>query len=144
MIPKKVEVGSDILYHCNRCGLKLAHKVLAIVNHQPARIRCNTCKSERNYRLPSLKKERTPVRKRRTGIASPELYQKKMKESLMKTSKIYRMDMEVENGDIIQHPKFGKGVVSKLIPPDRMEVLFPSETKVLVCRCISASVGTET
>lgn len=36
--------------------------------------------------------------------------------------------------DIVQHPVFGKGVVLKLSFPDRMEVLFPDQSRVLVCK----------
>lgn len=131
---KKAETGKEILYHCPKCNLQLAHTVLAVVNAQPARIRCNTCKSERNYRRssPKTKKEvsKEPSRKHH----SRELYDQKIQESLMKSPKTYSPQMEVEIGDLVQHPKFGKGVVLRLIPPDRMEAIFPEDTKTLVCQ----------
>jgi hypothetical protein len=51
----------------------------------------------------------------------------------MKNPKTYRADQPFEMKDVINHPKFGKGIVIRIQPPDRMEVLFPDESRILVC-----------
>ncbi|MBN8554763.1 MAG: hypothetical protein J0L93_04900 [Deltaproteobacteria bacterium] len=138
----KLSVGSDINYFCSRCHLELGHRILAMVGSEPARVRCNTCKSERNYRATKrlskvLDSEGPSVRRTRVVASSSgesiyQLYQKKLHEAAAKTPKAYRIDEAFEVGDAIDHVKFGRGIVLKLIHPDRMEVIFPDEMKVLM------------
>ena len=109
-----------------------------MMNAQPARVRCNTCKSERNFRArQKLEPSRTltnPTRSRQTGDVE-RFYQTKLKESLMQNPKAYSIHLEASAGDLIQHPKFGRGVVLKTIPPDRIEIVFPEGIKILAGKC---------
>ena len=131
-----LSTGSEILYDCPRCSLKLGHTILAMVGSQPARIRCNTCKSERNYRRksPVRRENRSApaIERKRSGATDAAFYNELLKKSFDKTPKDYRATNPFEKGDVLQHVNFGKGVVSKLIFPDRMEVVFPDEIRVLV------------
>lgn len=135
---KKYQVGGELVHFCPKCQLELGHTVLAMVSGQPARVRCNTCKSERNFRARKLfessSKASTIPRSRQVNDVS-QLYQNKIKESLMKSPKTYSIHLEVSVGDLIQHPKFGRGVVLKTIPPDRMEIVFSEGIKVLAGKC---------
>lgn len=36
-------------------------------------------------------------------------------------------------GDIVDHPKFGKGVVSELFGENKMHVVFQDDIKTLMC-----------
>lgn len=132
---KPVQVGSEIKYRCPKCDLDLWHTVLAMMGREPARIRCNTCKSERNYRAPrTMKTASAQANSVRRNVPAPELYQQKLQAALMKTPIAYRMDIKVEVGDVVDHKSFGRGIVLKTIPPDRMEIIFQDETKVLACK----------
>lgn len=134
---KKLSVGQDIVHYCNTCKLDLGHTIVAMVGSEPARVRCNTCRAERNFRKKKVigeKKTASRETRRKTSSDLPSLYHQKLKDSLMRTPKNYRVDLEVETGDVIQHSRFGKGIVMKTIPPDRMEILFPDEIKVLACK----------
>lgn len=130
----KIAVGSDVVYHCSRCSLDLGHTVVAMVGNQPARVRCNTCKSERNFRqkktVDAILKSFAP----RPKIIRPDLYQEKIQANLMKNTKPYRTDASFELDDVIEHKVFGKGVVIKVVFPDRVEVLFKDQSRVLMCR----------
>ena len=42
----KAKVGSDIDSWCGKCKRILAHTVEAMVGDKPARVNCNTCKSQ--------------------------------------------------------------------------------------------------
>ena len=133
---QKVNAGSEILYACSRCGLDLWHTVLAVVNQTPVRVRCNTCRSERNYRAPKPERvladrPRRELRPKASG-SHPDFYQQKLQQTLMKTPKNYRIDIVCEVDDVIDHVKFGRGVVLKIVHPDRMDVLFQDETRTLV------------
>jgi len=133
-----LKVGGDIKYFCSRCNLELGHRILAMVGAEPARVRCNTCYSERNYRVAKRKaptgtereKERPSARK----LKDPDFYKQKIQGALMNTPKPYRIDVQAATGDVIDHKTFGRGVVLKTIPPDRMEIIFQDEVKVLACK----------
>ena len=44
------KVGHDILSYCTRCKMNLTHTIVTIdKKNKPARVLCNTCKSERQY-----------------------------------------------------------------------------------------------
>ena len=138
-----LKVGGDIKYFCSRCNLELGHRILAMVGADPARVRCNTCFSERNYRVQKRKaptsaekaRERPSARK----LKDHDFYRQKIQASLMNTPKAYRIDLEIAEGDVIDHKVFGRGVVLKTIPPDRMEIIFQDEVKVLACKVAKAS-----
>ena len=38
-------------------------------------------------------------------------------------------------GDVVEHPKFGSGVVQEVFPPDKMQILFRDGAKMLRCAC---------
>ena len=50
-------------------------------------------------------------------------------------SRPYAMTEKFAVGDIVEHPKFGSGVVQELFPPDKMQILFRDGTKMLRCTC---------
>ncbi len=47
-------------------------------------------------------------------------------------SKAYSIKAKFDQGDIIDHPKFGPGVVDKLIDADKIEVIFRHDIKTLM------------
>ncbi len=138
MAQNPLRVGGDLKILCSRCNLELAHTVLAMAGGIPARVRCNTCRGERNYRAP--KPEATvrttrAVREPRAKVSDEVFYNQKLKDNATKTDKPYRIDVELSANDIVDHKVFGRGVVLKTIPPDRAEIIFKDQMRVLVCRC---------
>lgn len=55
----------------------------------------------------------------------------------MKSPKTYRADQPFDESDVIDHVKFGRGVVLKLVHPDRMDVIFQDETRTLIRKAVS-------
>jgi DNA-directed RNA polymerase subunit RPC12/RpoP len=143
MSTAKLAVGSDIIYNCARCGLDLAHTILAMIGNEPARIRCNTCRSERNYRRKKTVDAILKSGVSRPKIVRPDFFQEKLKANAMKTVKAYRIDSHFDLNDIIQHPTFGKGVVIKTLFPDRAEILFQDQSRVLMCKLTAKSDESE-
>ena len=47
-------------------------------------------------------------------------------------AKTYTLDGHYEEGEKLDHSAFGMGLVKKLISPDKMEVLFEEELKVMI------------
>lgn len=50
-------------------------------------------------------------------------------------SRPYAMTETFAVGDVVDHPKFGSGVVQELFPPDKMQILFREGAKMLRCVC---------
>ncbi len=49
------------------------------------------------------------------------------------TPRPYAMDQSFVAGDIIEHVKFGLGVVQEMLPPDKIQVLFRDGGRLLRC-----------
>lgn len=49
------------------------------------------------------------------------------------TPRPYAMDQSFAAGDIIEHVKFGLGVVQETVPPDKIQVLFRDGGRLLRC-----------
>ena len=135
MSVNSARVGGDIKLLCSRCNLELTHTIMAVVGSTPARIRCNTCKSERNYKAPKLATILRSPREARPKISDEGFYQQKMKDNATNPERDYRIDLELKANDLVNHKVFGRGVVLKTTPPDRAEILFKDQSRVLVCRC---------
>lgn len=50
-------------------------------------------------------------------------------------AKPYALDGLFDAGEKVEHPVLGPGIVKKLIEPDKMEVLFKEEIKILARGC---------
>src|SRR5438132_6192635 len=46
----KKKVGGSIDSWCGKCKMVLAHTIEAMVGEKPARVTCNTCKSQHTYK----------------------------------------------------------------------------------------------
>ena len=53
--------------------------------------------------------------------------------STLATPRPYAMDAAFAVGDVVEHPVFGQGVVSEVLPPDKMQVLFRDGPRLLRC-----------
>ncbi|MCR9204011.1 MAG: hypothetical protein NXH75_05515 [Halobacteriovoraceae bacterium] len=47
-------------------------------------------------------------------------------------SQKYSLKEKFELGDIIDHPKFGPGIIDKLIDADKIQVIFRHDIKTLI------------
>jgi hypothetical protein len=134
MSANALRVGSEIKYLCPKCQLELAHTILAMIGREPVRIRCNTCKSERNYRAPKPfqpKSERRIVTAR-APVTDESMYHKLLKAHATRPEKKYNIGETFELNDLVIHPTFGRGIVIRTIFPDRVEVLFQEQSRVLM------------
>lgn len=76
-----------------------------------------------------------PSRKRpeaRKARSSAEVWKEEMDRAGAVTAKPYTLDGLYEEGEKVEHRSFGLGMVKKLIAPDKMEVLFEDELKVMI------------
>ncbi len=133
----QLTVGKDVLSYCTKCKLNLGHTIVAMkdVKHI-AKVKCNTCGSLHAFKDPSMSSKQNKTRTKAKGITPSkvisvsDLWMEKMS-STKKKSTPYAMDTKFHQGDIIDHVKFGPGIVEKVVD-DKIEVIFRHEIKTLV------------
>ena len=133
----QLTVGKDVLSYCTKCKLNLGHTIVAMkdVKHI-AKVKCNTCLTLHAYKDPSVSSKQNKTRTKKTLmnpskiISVSDLWMEKMS-STKKKSTPYSMDLKFLKGDIIDHTKFGPGIVEKVVD-EKIEVIFRHESKTLV------------
>jgi hypothetical protein len=154
---KPLRAGGEVDSWCTKCKLVLNHRVIAMVGGTPVRVECSTCMSHHNYR-PRAPGDKTPAaatattggraasatasagpRSTRSSVtkaqqAALEREKSWEKATLGKTAnefKPYRVDQIFSEGDLIRHKKFGDGVVTRILDPRKVEILFKDEPRTL-------------
>ncbi len=132
------KVAKDVVAYCVSCKMDLAHTVVAMDGEIVKKVLCNTCNKEHVYRAPKGEKAPTnkkkPVRKTRAKkIVAPDvLWEKALEPAQNLLSKLYTIDGSFESGEKIDHKTFGLGLITKLIQPNKMEVIFKEGTKIMI------------
>lgn len=131
---QKVEVGSDCLSYCTSCRMDLNHVVVAMKGDRVAKVECRTCKKIHAYRIP--KGQKAPAKKStratKKTVSVEDEWSRLMEATKDSPTKNYSTKSSFQQGDRLNHPKFGDGVVGKVIYPNKLEVVFKQDVKVLV------------
>ncbi len=143
--------GDEIDSYCGQCKLDRAHNVVALVEGKVAKVICKMCGSKHNYkpvhpesnksaakattgRSGATKKKRTSGTRRATAAKSLEKqWETAMAEKDQGNSRPYLMDGSFEENEVIDHSKFGYGIVIQLEKGGKMQVLFKDGPKRLIC-----------
>ncbi len=140
-------VGKEALAYCTSCKMDLRHTIVAMTGDRIAKVQCRTCKKDHTFRAPkgvtepeseAQKHERAvknsaKKEERATAGSSIELeWRKLMQTKAGAPSKTYSIRTQFVIGDKINHPNFGDGIVSKIIFPNKVEVFFSNDIKVLI------------
>ena len=129
--------GTDVEAYCTKCKLVLAHVVVTMQDAKPRRVKCNTCGGEHYYRAEkpvaktATKSEKPP--KKPSTRKTRKSWEEVMNEAASKPHKKYAMSESFNEGDWIEHTKFGLGFVQAFVPPNKITVRFADSTKLLVC-----------
>jgi hypothetical protein len=140
----EIGVGKEILSHCNKCKLTLAHIIVTMKSQTVAdKVMCKTCKGTHSYKDPAANTKKAistkkilgakPVSARKSGIPIEQLWAEAMNKT-NRQSKEYTIKGIFEQGDIIAHPSFGPGVVEKVVDQNKIEVLFRDDFRILIHR----------
>ncbi len=137
-----LSVGKEIVSYCTRCKMDLGHTIMSMIGGLPSRVICRTCKSEHNFKAkkgvkdpgnpgaePKTKAPRAPKAEK---VIPVELEWMKQINSSARPVRPYAANEAFKMGDRVNHPSFGEGVVQKLIHPNKMEIIFRSDIKVLI------------
>ena len=123
----------ELIYRCTRCKLDLNHRVTRVENGVPKRVLCLTCQSDRVYHPKSLAVRRAAIGKAAASQAALEAQWREKLSSSKRTPKAYSMDGAFKLDDVVQHEKFGLGLATQLVSPDKMQVFFDEGMKMLKC-----------
>lgn len=126
--------GKEVLSYCGKCKLALSHTIVAMKDAGTiGKVTCNTCKATHAYKDPATKAKKvksSTAKKSKKAVNVNDLWTSEIANSDGK-SKSYSIRESFEVGDLIDHKKFGPGVVQALID-GKIEVLFQHEIKMLV------------
>ena len=144
MTASNVTAGSEVDSHCLKCKDLTNHTIIALADEKIAKVQCNVCGGKHKYR-PAKPEKAAPVKKRggKASAAKAATAHKEKKaaaefEALLQDrdtaeAKPYAMTATFKNNDMIDHPTFGLGLVTAIIPADKIEVRFETGSKLLIC-----------
>lgn len=132
----KLGVGKEVLSYCNKCKLTLAHLIVTMKSDTTiGKVQCKTCQGTHAYKDPSAvkasKTKRGKKAKSSTKESISDIWMERVASSSSKSQK-YNIKTKFDLGDIIDHPKFGPGVIDKLIDADKIQVIFRHDIKTLI------------
>jgi hypothetical protein len=142
-------VATETLAYCTSCKMDLNHMVVAMKGDKIAKVQCLTCKKEHVYRAPkgATEPKAPKASKARKAAEEPENHSIEIEwEKLMSAHrdipvKPYSTKGLFALGDKLNHPTFGDGIVGKLIYPNKLEVIFRHDVKVLIYAGATSSIG---
>ncbi|RJQ52236.1 MAG: hypothetical protein C4526_08570 [Nitrospiraceae bacterium] len=128
--------GGYIDAWCTKCELELGHTIIAMVNNLPKRVKCNTCNGEHNFRKKLSEKVRTgiktPARKTRSLEATYTEQLSRLTGGDLSIATKYSLNGNFRKDEVIDHPRFGIGIVLSVIQTNKMEILFKDGARMLV------------
>jgi hypothetical protein len=133
-------VGSETLAYCTSCKMDLNHVIVALKGDRIAKAQCLTCKKEHAFKAPKGQAEPAKAKKKKKSEAAEEATAHSIEAEWEKLMTAHRdLPMKPYNtqghfvlGDKINHPTFGEGIVGKLIYPNKLEVIFRTDVKILI------------
>jgi hypothetical protein len=137
------QAATETLAYCTSCKIDLNHIIVAMKGDRIAKVQCLTCKKEHTYKAPkgvtvppkprSSKKKMTAAEAAEAATQSIEAeWQKLMTAHKDSPVRPYNTKGHFALGDRLNHPSFGEGIVGKLIYPNKLEVIFRSDIKILI------------
>ena len=130
--------GRDCDSYCGRCKLVLAHVIHAMdsLGRTPVRVECKTCRAIHAYRP----HEPGGGARKRTSSKSPSarkprslgLFDELMDGRDISSPTPYTVTTAFEKDAVINHQKFGLGLVTRELGGKKIEVAFRDERRILI------------
>jgi hypothetical protein len=122
--------GDNIASYCTKCKLPLDHTIVAMKDGSVAKVKCRTCGSTHKFRDPAAApKPRRARSKDADGTARSVTWESALAEAKGRPHP-YRMDAKYRIGDVVDHDRFGKGIVLKLYV-NKCDVLFQDRERLM-------------
>lgn len=145
---KPLTAGREIDAWCTKCKRISGHRIVAMMGVVPARVECEACGSQHNYKAhaPGEKPGTSGSARRVVGASSgasrasssgPRVtraeqerrdrehqWEKAIAGKMAAEFRRYDVKATFAMGDLVRHLKFGDGVVTRVLDPKKIEVLF--------------------
>ncbi len=150
----RINTGDEVDSYCGQCKLERAHNVVALVDGKVAKVVCKMCGSKHKYKAINpepnksgpksaagrgiaTNKERASGTRRAASAKSKEnQWEAAMTEKNYANSRTYSMDGSYDEGEVIEHNKFGHGIIMQVEKGGKMQVLFKDGPKRLICASV--------
>lgn len=149
------KVGSDLDGWCTKCRIDTPHVIVSLKadNETPKRAECKSCGGQHNYRLPKTgpdaKKKKAAKKKaakkkttrKKSSRKAKQVYEPTADEwgdrtaALLATgveAKPYSIRGMFEANELVDHKKFGQGVVITVLIDNKVKILFRDGLKTLI------------
>jgi hypothetical protein len=126
-----IKAGSEVDTMCNKCELKLAHTVIAVVGTRIARVRCNTCQTEHAYRDGTAKPRAARAKKASAPAKVVISFAERLERKPGRKPTPYSTKHTFVAEEIVEHPTFGLGIVNT-VREDKIDVAFKAFEKTLI------------
>ena len=139
------KAGDEVLAYCGSCKMDLRAVIIAMEGPRIARVQCRTCKGMRAYRAPlgakdpgaipasAMRRRTVPTEKKEVKTISVYAeWANQMSERKHLPRVTYSAATVLKEGDVIQHPTFGEGIVQKLQFPNKADILFQDDIRTLI------------
>ncbi len=133
---------TETLAYCTSCKMDLNHTVVAMKGDRIIKVQCRTCKKEHSYKAPKNvndpaaappKKTRATKEQKAAQSTPVEVeWSKLMAAHESSETRSYSAKSSFALADKVKHPTFGEGIVNKLIYPNKVEVIFQTDVKILI------------
>lgn len=144
-----ISPGDDVEAWCTRCKMNLNHRVIAVTNQGIQRVHCLTCHGDHKYYPPKGEKRDRETGPSERAPSSPRARQQTAQRSAVRAESEWHTFMQelppgavlrpylvtelYRSGEFIEHPVFGPGKVIDILGAERMEVIFRSGRKIMIC-----------
>ena len=143
---KSPTVGDEIDSRCSRCKEVTIHRVVAMMTGSVHLVICTRCNSQHRHRasLTGTKKVAWPSERQAKVLLKYRAAKEPKSQALLQQWQAmkesagameptpYDQRQAYAQGQAVQHPVFGLGFVRRLTGPNKMEVVFADQVKVLV------------
>jgi hypothetical protein len=151
---KKLRAGAEVDAYCTKCRLDLGHRIIAMDGETIKKVECLTCRTDHLYRRPKSERDAAAARaadKRAARTGAPSRSSGSSRETAAMRAERnlvaqwessiagkpsvafhpYRTTLSLDAGQLVRHPKFGDGVVARVIDRGKVEILFRDGPKTM-------------
>jgi ribosomal protein L44E len=132
---KTIAVGQEVEAFCRKCKADTLHKVTVIKEGKIKKAMCSACLSTHAYRAPKkIAMAGAPVtvaKIRKTTRRGVKDWATLVADIDEKSAVTYKLSGDFSNATALSHKIFGIGIITRVISPDKIEVVFKKKTAIL-------------
>jgi hypothetical protein len=136
---KKPEIGAEVEALCPKCKGATIHVIEVIKTPELMKVMCKACMSSHRYRpaTPENTKKLIKTKKVKKPKVDPKSREEKkwnrmLEQADREKAVSYAMNRSYTENDVIEHMKFGLGVVVKIQDTGKITVIFQDGLKNMV------------